>query len=413
VNDFTTIFSAEFMRRVTSKPFVIGTLLGVVFISILFRLPGWLSSTFEADTNRIVLAGPPALTDPAKKLLDKDYSIAAVVDGVPKVDLAYLTAHGKAIALVALSNVNGHLQIDVYSRDLGTFAGRQLARQLAPLSLSLATKQSPESIAQLLSAPLKTHGVSSKFSTQDAADSAHGVANVLALILYMVIIFNSQTVMASVAEEKTSRIAELLVSAANPSALLAAKIAAVGLTGLIQIAAWIAAGVFTSSQMLGDPAIATGAGANEALSNSAIFSFAVGPVEIAQFFAFFLLGFLEYAALFAAAGSLITRTEDIGTVAVPLIMPIVVGFLLAQFALASPTSSAVIVASFVPLAAPFVMFARIAVSTVPPIQIAIALAINLAALFAMIYVAGKIYKAGMLSFGRTPSLRQVIGALRA
>ena len=136
------------------------------------------------------------------------------------------------------------------------------------------------------------------------------------------------------------------------------------------------------------------------------------PGLIAAFLIWFIIGFLQLSTLFAGAASLINRTEDLGSIAFPLVMPIVAAFLIAITGLAAPDSPLVVVCSYIPLLAPFVMFVRIAVSNVPLWQVAVSLAINLVALYLIAILAGKIYRVGMLLYGRAPSLRQVWSVIR-
>jgi ABC-2 type transport system permease protein len=135
--------------------------------------------------------------------------------------------------------------------------------------------------------------------------------------------------------------------------------------------------------------------------------------DVAGFVVFFLVGYLQMATLFAAVGSLINRTEDIGSLGAPLFIPIVGAFLIAMTALQVPEAPFVVVTSFIPLIAPFVMFARIVVSSVPLWQIALSLAINLAAIYAISVIGGKIYRIGMLLYGRPPKAAQLWHALRS
>jgi len=134
---------------------------------------------------------------------------------------------------------------------------------------------------------------------------------------------------------------------------------------------------------------------------------------VVAFLAFFIIGFLQLATLFAGAASLINRTEDLGSITFPLVMPVVAAFIIAIAALSSPDAPLAVVCSYVPLLAPFVMFARIAVSNVPLWQVAASVGINLVALYAIAVLAGKIYRVGMLLYGRSPSLRQVWSVIRS
>jgi ABC-2 type transport system permease protein len=139
----------------------------------------------------------------------------------------------------------------------------------------------------------------------------------------------------------------------------------------------------------------------------------ISAADIAGFIVFFFLGYLQMATIFAAIGSLINRTEDIGSIGGPFFIPIVAALFIALTALEVPDAPFVVVASFIPLIAPFVMFARIVVSSVPLWQIATSFAINAAAIWGIAILAGKIYRIGMLLYGRPPKLSQLWHALRA
>jgi ABC-2 type transport system permease protein len=215
--------------------------------------------------------------------------------------------------------------------------------------------------------------------------------------------------MSSVAEEKTSRIAEMLVASVNPSALLSGKIAASATLAVIQMIIWIAIGFLLGAHP-GAPAALEAADSSRATTFSLS---SVSSADLAGFAAFFLLGYLQVSTMFAAVGSLVNRTEDLGALAGPLVIPIVAAFLIAMTALAAPDTPVVIITSFVPLIAPFVMFARIVVSDVPAWQVMLSLAINIAATWGIAVLAGKIYRVGMLLYGRPPKLAQIWSVIRS
>src|SRR5581483_2517647 len=140
---------------------------------------------------------------------------------------------------------------------------------------------------------------------------------------------------------------------------------------------------------------------------------AVSPGVILGLIAFFLIGFVQYSVLYAAAASLLHRTEDLGSVAMPLVFPVIVGFILAQLAIENPNAGNVVAFSQIPLLAPFVMFTRIAVGAVPAWQVVVAIVINVAAAALFAWLAGRVYRVGLLLYGRPPSLRQIVATLRA
>ncbi len=300
-----------------------------------------------------------------------------------------------------------------YARDPSEFRGA-FARDLTPLQVALATGVPVRSVRSHLTVPVEVRGVGGMFADESSAVAAKGIAYLFVFLLYLAILLNAQSIMSSVAEEKTSRIAELLVATVDPSLLLAAKILASAATGFIQLGVWIAVGVFSGSAVTtmfaaGSPA----SGASGASALSAIGPLTVPPGEIIGFIAFFLIGFVQYSVLYAAAASLINRTEDLGTVAMPLVFPVVIGFFLAQLALTNPNATNVVVFSQLPLLAPFVMFTRMAVSTVPLWQVLLAIAINVVAAVLFAWLSGRVYRVGLLLYGRPPSFRQVVATLRA
>ena len=395
------------MRRIRSRPFIIGTALGAFAIAFFVEAPAIFSHAFSAQTDTIVLAGPPSLRLPAAELLRGDFTVVASVERLPQpVTTAFLDAHRHAAAAVGLTLDHGHVRVDVYPRDLAAFNDITFS-SLAPLDFHVATGVPLARTRSLVRVDRRLHPLDTKFADSRSASMAHGVALGLVFILYLSIIIASQSVMASVAEEKTSRIAELLVATISPTDLLTGKTLAAATLALAQIAIWVATALFLF------PGAASAVVSSSQGGGSAPAGMPVSAGVLVAFVAFFLIGFLQYATIYAAAASLISRTEDLGSVAMPVVLPAVAAFLIAQFTTVSPNAPLSVVVSFVPFLSPFVMFTRIAVATVPMWQIVVALALNALAAAACFYVAGKIYRVGMLLYGRLPSPRQIVAALRA
>ncbi len=420
-NDLGVIFQTELSRKVRSRPYLIGTVIGAIGILLLASLPTLLDNAFSGATKNIILAGDPVIVAQAKPLLEKDFKIVATEPApTTQPTIAYLDAHGKASSLVVLERNAHGLAATAYARDPSNFPN-QFSRDLVPLSIALATKLPQEQINPLLKFPVEVKSLDAKFADQSSANSAKGIAYILVMLLYVSIIVNAQAVMSSVAEEKTNRIAELLVATTSPALLLTGKVLAAATAGFIQLGVWIGAGYLSAqgfvslfasnsahatAQAAAAKAAETGGGLNLGavdIPSSVIFAFVL----------FYILGFFQYATMYAAAASLITRTEDLGSVTVPLVLPVVGGFLVAQFALQFPNSPNVVIISQIPLLSPFVMFTRMVVTTVPAWQIVTSLLVNVAAMIAIVWASGKIYRVGLLMYGRMPSLKQVIATLRA
>lgn len=404
MNDLVTVYSAEIMRRLRSRSFVIGLVFGIIGIGAIMELPKYFDS-YTQQNHRVILAGNPRIVAAARPLLAKDYTIAGEQTAVAPPTPAELQAR-HAGALIAIQGTSAGVSAIVYAKDPSVIGVDRLRRDLLPLNLEIAGGLSSNRIAQLTLIPVRTQAVASKFGTAAQADAAKTIAYILLLLLYILIMVNSQLIMSSVAEEKTSRIAELLVASVRPSALLAGKIAASATLAVAQMIIWVAV-----AYALGSQAPPSGPGAGSDISTFTLNG--VTSADITGFVLFFLVGFVQTSTMFAAVGSLINRTEDLGSIGGPLFLPVVAAFIIAVSALAVPDSPAVIVTSFVPLIAPFVMFARIVVSSVPAWQVAVSLLINVGAIYVIAVLGGRIYRVGMLLYGRTPRPAQIWHAIRS
>jgi ABC-type Na+ efflux pump permease subunit len=408
VNAIGVVFSAEFLRRVRSRPYLFGTIIGAGGVLLFAFVPSLISHAYAGSANRIVLVAPPALAAPIAHLVRHDVD---VVETLPRLDQTptaeFLEAHHHVTAVVEVSRDRSGLRVVAYTGDPSLFPSA-VARDIGPLQVALATGTPVTTIAKHLVVPIDVRDVGGRFANAGAADAAKGVALLFVMLLYLSILLNAQGILASVAEEKTSRIAELLVSAIDPAQLLAAKVLAVAATGFIQLGVWIAMG-YVAGSTVNSVFTAGDVGA----SAVAAAPLATSPNEILLFIAFFVVGFAQFGVLYAAAASLISRTEDLGSVTGPLVLPIVGAIFIAELALQFPTNPQIVACSFIPLLAPFVMFTRIAVSSVPAWQLVISLGMNIVVAVIIAMLAGRIYRVGLLLYGRPPSLRQIIATLRA
>ncbi len=403
MNTVGVIFSAEFERRIRSRAFLIGTVIGALAIGALALLPGLLGG-FASSTKTIVLVGDPALTSAAAKLLKRDFSIVATVPRLAQTPtVAYLDAHGKASAVAVLERRGDALHVVAYTRDPGGMR-TAFATDLAPLQIGLATGTPPSEVAAHTKIAVEEHDVSGRFADASQAVAAKGIALAFIVLLYLAILLNAQSIVMAVAEEKTSRIAELLVAAIDPAQLLFAKILAATATSFVQLAVWIGTSVVVGKTVAGFFADAPAAAGAPALG--------VTAPEILWFIVFFIIGFIQCAVIFAAAGSLVNRSEDVGSISGPLYIPIIGAYIIAQFALQFPNAPNVVVFSFVPLLAPFVMFTRVVVGSVPAWQLVVSISINVLAAVALAWFSGRVYRVGMLMYGRLPSPRQIVAAMR-
>jgi ABC-2 type transport system permease protein len=237
----------------------------------------------------------------------------------------------------------------------------------------------------------------------------------------MIVIYG-QTIMRGVMEEKTSRVAEVVVSSVSTDTLLAGKIVGVGLVAITQVMTWILltilamiygapllvgrAGSAFAGSGGGDPSAmpaAAGAGA-QALATG----LPVIPVwAMIVLLLCFVLGFIFYASLFAAVGSMVNSQEDVQQAATPVMLLLVSSVIFMGPILANPSSAMARTMSMLPTSAPIIMPLRITLVPVPWFEVVGALSGVAAACAAAIWLSGRVYRVGLLMYGKKPSVREL------
>ncbi len=235
------------------------------------------------------------------------------------------------------------------------------------------------------------------------------LATVLVVLIFMAILTYGNWVAGSVAEEKSNRVMELLITAATPRQLLVGKVLGSGGAGLTQYAALLATGL---AGLLLQDRIGRAFFGDAAADASGSFGLSVPLLLV--FGACFLGGFLVYAALYAAAGSLVSRAEEVQQVSGPIIVLAMIGYFSAIFgATTSPDAVWVAVLSYVPLFAPYLLPLRMAYDAISPLELALGLVALAAGAVVALWFASRIYAAGVLLYGQRPGLRTIWKAARA
>ncbi len=216
-------------------------------------------------------------------------------------------------------------------------------------------------------------------------------------MLYMCIMLYGQLVAMSVVTEKSSRMMELLITSTRPTTLIFGKVLGAGLAGLTQFALIIASafGFYAlNAQYWADSPMMIG-------------FFSTSPTLIVYAFIFFITGYFLYAFLYAAFASLVSRVEELNTVTMPVVLLFVVAFIVSMQGMANPSSTLMKVASFIPFFAPMAMFLRISAGVVPFAEILISIALLVATVFLMAWFGARIYRMGVLMYGKPPKLTEL------
>jgi ABC-2 type transport system permease protein len=242
--------------------------------------------------------------------------------------------------------------------------------------------------------------------TAEDFGGAYMLAYALVILTFMAILTYGNWVAQSVAEEKSGRVMELLITAATPRQLLTGKILGAGAAGLTQYVVIIGAVVigFLASSPLSDALGVTG--------ELPVSLPQLDALLIVPFGAFFVLGFLLYSTLYAAAGSMVSRIEDVQQAVGPLIFLALGGYFASFAALNAPDADWVRVLSFIPFFSPYLMPARMLLAAPSGMEVAAAIGVLALTVIAAIWVAARIYSAGVLLYGQRPGIRTVLRATR-
>jgi ABC-2 type transport system permease protein len=217
-------------------------------------------------------------------------------------------------------------------------------------------------------------------------------------VMYLAILMYGQIILGAVIEEKETRIAEILFSSVKPFTLMMGKLVGISLLALTQLAIWGAA--FSAFALYG---------VNLLKSRGMPASIPGVPLAHYVYFAlFFLLGYFIYATIYALVGSMVTTPQEGGQLAMPIILILVVSFYLFLPVSRSPDSSFSFWVSMIPFSAPVAMLVRIVTQTPPFWQIALSLLIGFGTVVLIMWVAARIYRVGMLMYGKRASIPEAL-----
>ena len=230
---------------------------------------------------------------------------------------------------------------------------------------------------------------------------------VFVVLLFMTVVIYGMWVATGVAAEKTSRVMELMISAASPRQMLSGKVIGIGAAGLTQ---YLAIAVPALAVLALQDRIASAVLGPDLAAGAPLVG--LTPVLLVGYGVFFLLGFTLFALIYAAMGSFVSRPDDLQTLSLPLSLFAVLGYLTAVGALSGGSGTWVTIASFLPPFSPFVMLARLMVAAVQPWELVLSIALLVAAIAAVAAVATRMYAAGVLLYGQRPGLRAFVAAAR-
>lgn len=401
------VIRREYLQRVRSKWFVISTIGGPLFMIGLMVIPALTAGSAErAGRNIAVVDRTGALYERlAPRLEEGGYRVREepwADDALPR-----LTQE------VADERLGGFLVLDEETLASGSadFYASKAPSTLQRLTVRGAVSrtalekvladQGVDAESMLSGGELRVELLSGEGAGFE--DPKFMVAYIGAFFLYMMFLLYSVSVMRATLEEKTNRVVEVIISSMKPWHLMLGKILGVGAVGLTQMAVWMGSGVVLATAGL--PALV--AARPEMASLERMGAVLPGAGLLVMFFVFFLFGYFIFSGLYAAVGAMCNTDEEAQQAQFPVMLLVVVPILFVMQTIQSPNTTLSVALSLFPFFSPILMFARVSVGAAPVWQVALSVVLMAATVLAVAWVAGRIYKVGILMAGKRPTLPEL------
>lgn len=411
----------EFVERLRTKWFWIGTVLGPVFFGgmILVRL---LTGSHSGVERRVAVVDHTTSASGARL-------VEGLSASLPRFHFTRVSPSDSLVdslthAVVAKS-LDGFLVISESTFDAGTAEYRgsnvssladmeelrsTLGRQVFAVRLERHGIDPDVVRSAELSVTMATQKVRGTKVTRESGEQAFTLAFAMAVILFLAIILYGINVMSSVIEEKTTRIVEVLVSSLRPFELMLGKVLGAGAVGIVQLAVWLLSVKVLAGQQ---NRLAEWAGADHAAEGGAFQLPQVPTATMVVFIVYFLLGYFLYAAIFAAVGAISGSEQEARQAQTPVSLLLMVPYLSVFGILNDPNSALAKWLTYIPFWSPVAVPVRWSASPISSIELAGSLLVLAASVLVVTWIAARIYRVGILMTGKRPTLREVVRWVKA
>jgi ABC-2 type transport system permease protein len=231
-------------------------------------------------------------------------------------------------------------------------------------------------------------------------ESAQVSVTVLFFLMYMVIMLYGMNVARSIIEEKTSRIFEVMLATIRPAEMMAGKIIGVGSVGLTQVAIWLAAGM-----LLARSSMVT------RLAGHSLQITLTGP-QVVYFFVYFILGYVFYSSIAAALGAMTNSEQELQQLNMFLVLPLAFCFIMLKDVLETPDGTLARILALIPPFTPLLMYLRVCLGHPSPLEVTASIVLTSASIYGIIWVTSRIYRIGVLMYGKRPNIMEILRWLR-
>jgi ABC-2 type transport system permease protein len=422
-----TIIKHEYTSKVKSKGFIIGSILGPLILIGFLAVTIFVSVISANDTSRKVAIVDNSQLHFDDKLIERNNDIFEKADtkNIDKMQKQILDDEIDAVLVIPDDFLETGKAV-IYSKGGGGFGfSSKIERNLDRILRKerLLANGIDTSVIKLIDkgTDLVTKKVTEGGGVEkDYTAVLSGIGYALGFFIYMMMLIYGQFVSRGVIEEKANRIVEVIASSVKPIQIMLGKVVGIGLLGLTQIAFWITMGgllLLAASPIMSMfiPDTETVKQGMEMAAAQSNMPFDIPSIPIGLIIAFiyyFLIGYFMYSTIFAAVGSAVDQESDAANLQQPIIFAIIIPMLFLAPITSNPDSTLAVILSLIPFFTPILMTVRIAATDVPFWQIATSVVLTVGTVFFLLWIAAKIYRVGILMYGKKPKLKDLIKWVR-
>lgn len=418
------VLQREYLVNVKTKGFIIGTIIAPVFMIGIFLLPILLTQVKSEDQKVIsVIDRTGIIYEQFAENLDDKLSDGRNKYILMKVDMEhkrFSDVEKELLADIKRNKIDGYIYIgedileknyvDYYARNVTNFQENSRIRNAlnnAIIKKRISDEGLDHSTVMKLTRRIGFNTVRiSEGEKKEEGKQTIFIAFVFMMLIYMTIILYGSFIMNSIIEEKRSRVIEVLMSSLKPFDIMAGKILGTSLVGLTQYFIWVFFGILIFS--FGENI----AGSFMDASGNMLDIPSIQPMIFLYFIVYFILGYLLFSGLFSVVGSIVNNESEARSYMFILIMPLLIPILMMSYVISNPDSTLTIALSLFPYTSPIIMIARICVSSPPPVEVIGSMLILAAAIIGEIWLVAKIFRVGILMYGKKPDLKEIIKWVR-
>ncbi len=410
MHNILLIARREYLERIRTKGFMIMTVLIPLLMGGGFIGSVLMSKNAKSDSRVVIVSYDLPLAEDLQKELQNGENSAMTVSIIAPPSANTRPALDRELQSKSIDgylwirspeHANGRPAVEYKPRSSADLSTRERLQGALRTVLMREQLQHQGMAAQDVNALMQPVQMNSSATGEADSTTANYVGViVLFLLMYFVIMLYGMNVARSIIEEKTSRVFEVMLATIRPGELLAGKMLGVGSVGLTQVAVWLAAGFILSSTSLIAHYMGSGAHIN------------LSPAQLIFFVLFFLLGYMLYSSMAAALGAMTNSEQELQQLNMFLVLPLAICMFSLGAVVNSPDGKLATVMSLIPFCTPLLMYMRISLGHPSVLQVGTSIALMIVTIYAVLWIASRIYRVGILMYGKRPTLPEIMRWLK-